>query len=97
MERAAAGQRAFSRLVPALRRPGVHLQRRRQLEKRKSRLAQLLLGLALPRYLGGAYADWLGLRTIVERSVKWRGFGEIYRPSEKFSARAAAGKGFYQG
>jgi 3-hydroxyacyl-CoA dehydrogenase / enoyl-CoA hydratase / 3-hydroxybutyryl-CoA epimerase / enoyl-CoA isomerase len=58
----------------------------------------LLLGLALPRYLGGAlkYADWLGLRTIVERSVKWRGLGEIYRPSEKFSARAAAGKGFYE-
>ncbi len=59
----------------------------------------LLLGLALPRYLGGAlkYADWLGLRTIVERSVKWRGLGEIYRPSEKFSATAAAGKGFYEG
>jgi 3-hydroxyacyl-CoA dehydrogenase / enoyl-CoA hydratase / 3-hydroxybutyryl-CoA epimerase / enoyl-CoA isomerase len=57
----------------------------------------LLLGLALPRYLGGAlkYADWLGLQTIVERSVKWRGLGEIYRPSEKFSARAAAGKDFY--
>jgi 3-hydroxyacyl-CoA dehydrogenase/enoyl-CoA hydratase/3-hydroxybutyryl-CoA epimerase/enoyl-CoA isomerase len=59
----------------------------------------LLLGLALPRYLGGAlkYADWLGLRTIVERSVKWRSLGEIYRPSEKLSARAAAGKGFYGG
>lgn len=59
----------------------------------------LLLGLGLPRYLGGAlkYADWLGLQNIVERSVKWRSFGEIYRPSEKFSARAAAGKGFYGG
>ncbi|VFU09035.1 fatty acid oxidation complex subunit alpha FadB [Methylocella tundrae] len=59
----------------------------------------LLLGLGLPRYLGGAlkYADYLGLQNIVERSVKWRSLGEIYRPSEKFSARAAAGKGFYEG
>ena len=59
----------------------------------------LLLGLGLPRYLGGAlkYADWLGLQTIVERARKWQSLGEIYRSSEKFSARAAAGKRFYEG
>ncbi len=58
----------------------------------------LLLGLGLPRYLGGAlkYADWLGLKDIVARAQKWESLGEIYKPSEKFSARAAAGKGFYE-
>ncbi|ACK50360.1 3-hydroxyacyl-CoA dehydrogenase NAD-binding [Methylocella silvestris BL2] len=57
----------------------------------------LILGLGLPRYLGGAlrYADWLGLKKIVETAGKWQSLGEIYRPSEKFSALAASGKGFY--
>ncbi len=57
----------------------------------------LILGLGLPRYLGGAlkYADYLGLRTVVERAAKWDGLGAIYRPSEAFLARAASGKGFY--
>jgi len=59
----------------------------------------LLLGLGLPRYLGGAlkYADYLGLRTVVERAKKWENLGAIYRPSEKFLERAASGKGFYTG
>ncbi len=57
----------------------------------------LILGLGLPRYLGGAlkYADYLGLRTVVERAAKRDGLGAIYRPSEAFLARAASGKGFY--
>jgi 3-hydroxyacyl-CoA dehydrogenase/enoyl-CoA hydratase/3-hydroxybutyryl-CoA epimerase/enoyl-CoA isomerase len=59
----------------------------------------LILGLGLPRYLGGAlkYADYLGLKTVVERAAKWESLGAIYRPSEAFLARAAAGKGFYSG
>ena len=57
----------------------------------------LVLGLGLPRYLGGAlkYADYLGLKTVVERAAKWESLGAIYRPSEAFFARAATGKGFY--
>ncbi len=57
----------------------------------------LLLGLGLPRYLGGAlkYADYLGLKTVVERAAKWESLGAIYKPSEKFLERAASGKGFY--
>jgi 3-hydroxyacyl-CoA dehydrogenase / enoyl-CoA hydratase / 3-hydroxybutyryl-CoA epimerase / enoyl-CoA isomerase len=57
----------------------------------------LILGLGLPRYLGGAlkYADYLGLKTVVERAAKWESLGAIYKPSEKFLALAASGKGFY--
>jgi 3-hydroxyacyl-CoA dehydrogenase/enoyl-CoA hydratase/3-hydroxybutyryl-CoA epimerase/enoyl-CoA isomerase len=57
----------------------------------------LILGLGLPRYLGGAlkYADWLGLATVVERAGKWASLGEIYSPSARFSAMAAAGEVFY--
>ena len=55
----------------------------------------LILGLGLPRYLGGAlkYADYLGLRTVVERAAKWESLGAIYEPSEKLLALAASGKG----
>ena len=57
----------------------------------------LLLGLGLPRYLGGAlkYADYLGLKTVVERAEIWVSLGPIYRPSERLQARAAAGDAFY--
>ena len=57
----------------------------------------LILGLGLPRYLGGAlkYADYLGLKTVVESADKWESLGPIYRPSERLRAMAAAGDAFY--
>jgi 3-hydroxyacyl-CoA dehydrogenase/enoyl-CoA hydratase/3-hydroxybutyryl-CoA epimerase/enoyl-CoA isomerase len=57
----------------------------------------LLLGLGLPRYLGGAlkYADYLGLKTVVDGAGKRESLGPIYRPSEHLRAMAAAGEVFY--
>jgi 3-hydroxyacyl-CoA dehydrogenase / enoyl-CoA hydratase / 3-hydroxybutyryl-CoA epimerase / enoyl-CoA isomerase len=57
----------------------------------------LILGLGLPRYLGGAlhYADYLGLGNVVESADKWESLGPIYRPSERLRAMAAAGDVFY--
>jgi 3-hydroxyacyl-CoA dehydrogenase / enoyl-CoA hydratase / 3-hydroxybutyryl-CoA epimerase / enoyl-CoA isomerase len=57
----------------------------------------LILGLGLPRYLGGAlkYADYLGLKNVVDRANNWAGLGPIYRPSEQLRAMAAAGEVFY--
>ncbi|MGH6847749.1 MAG: fatty acid oxidation complex subunit alpha FadB [Methylocella sp.] len=57
----------------------------------------LILGLGLPRYLGGAlkYADYLGLTNVVERADNWPGLSPIYRPSERLRARAAAGEVFF--
>ena len=57
----------------------------------------LILGLGLPRYLGGAlkYADYLGLKKIIESADKWESLGPIYRPSERLRAMAAAGEVFY--
>ena len=57
----------------------------------------LILGLGLPRYLGGAlkYADYLGLKNVVDRAGHWAGLSPIYRPSERLRAMAAAGEVFY--
>ncbi|MGH6812066.1 MAG: fatty acid oxidation complex subunit alpha FadB [Methylocella sp.] len=57
----------------------------------------LILGLGLPRYLGGAlkYADFLGLENVVDRAGNWAGLSPIYRPSERLRAMAAAGEVFY--
>ncbi|MGB6372220.1 MAG: 3-hydroxyacyl-CoA dehydrogenase family protein, partial [Methylocella sp.] len=57
----------------------------------------LILGLGLPRYLGGAlkYADYLGLKNVVDRADNWAGLGPIYRPSERLRAMAAGGEVFY--
>jgi 3-hydroxyacyl-CoA dehydrogenase / enoyl-CoA hydratase / 3-hydroxybutyryl-CoA epimerase / enoyl-CoA isomerase len=57
----------------------------------------LILGLGLPRYLGGAlkYADYLGLKNVVDRADNWAGLGPVYRPSERLRAMAAAGDVFY--
>jgi 3-hydroxyacyl-CoA dehydrogenase/enoyl-CoA hydratase/3-hydroxybutyryl-CoA epimerase/enoyl-CoA isomerase len=57
----------------------------------------LVLGLGLPRYLGGAlkYADHLGPTHVVERCGYWAMLGPIYRPSETLAAMAAEGRNFY--
>jgi 3-hydroxyacyl-CoA dehydrogenase / enoyl-CoA hydratase / 3-hydroxybutyryl-CoA epimerase / enoyl-CoA isomerase len=57
----------------------------------------LILGLGLPRYLGGAlkYADYLGLKNVADRASQWESISPIYRPSESLRAMAAAGQDFY--
>ncbi|MGH6795675.1 MAG: fatty acid oxidation complex subunit alpha FadB [Methylocella sp.] len=59
----------------------------------------LILGLGLPRYLGGAlkYADYLGLKNVVDRADSWAGLSPIYRSSERLRAMAGAGEMFYPG
>jgi 3-hydroxyacyl-CoA dehydrogenase/enoyl-CoA hydratase/3-hydroxybutyryl-CoA epimerase/enoyl-CoA isomerase len=57
----------------------------------------LILGLGLPRYLGGAlkYADYLGLKNVVDKADNLAGLSPIYRPSARLRAMAAAGEVFY--
>jgi 3-hydroxyacyl-CoA dehydrogenase/enoyl-CoA hydratase/3-hydroxybutyryl-CoA epimerase/enoyl-CoA isomerase len=57
----------------------------------------LILGLGMPRYLGGAlkYADYLGLKNAVDRAGRWEGISPVYRPGEHLRAMAAAGQAFY--
>ncbi|HXW71487.1 MAG TPA: fatty acid oxidation complex subunit alpha FadB [Methylocella sp.] len=57
----------------------------------------LILGLGLPRYLGGAltYADWLGLKPLITTAERFAHLGPLYQPSERLRAMAAAGENFY--
>jgi 3-hydroxyacyl-CoA dehydrogenase / enoyl-CoA hydratase / 3-hydroxybutyryl-CoA epimerase / enoyl-CoA isomerase len=57
----------------------------------------LILGLGFPRYLGGAlkYADYLGLKNVVDRADNWAGLSPIYRLGERLRAMAARGEVFY--
>lgn len=57
----------------------------------------LILGLGLPRYLGGAlkYADYLGLKNVVEQASQRESLAPIYHSSEHLRAMAAAGEVFY--
>ncbi|HEY0939643.1 MAG TPA: fatty acid oxidation complex subunit alpha FadB [Steroidobacter sp.] len=57
----------------------------------------LLLGLGLPRYLGGAlkYADWLGLQKVVELSDRYARLGGHYSVPESLRAKAAKGERYY--
>jgi 3-hydroxyacyl-CoA dehydrogenase / enoyl-CoA hydratase / 3-hydroxybutyryl-CoA epimerase / enoyl-CoA isomerase len=57
----------------------------------------LILGLGLPRYLGGAlkYADWLGLSNVISGADNFVPISPVYRPSERLRAMAAAGEAFY--
>jgi 3-hydroxyacyl-CoA dehydrogenase/enoyl-CoA hydratase/3-hydroxybutyryl-CoA epimerase/enoyl-CoA isomerase len=57
----------------------------------------LILGLGLPRYLGGAlkYADYLGLSNVVSKAERWAGMSPVYRPSKHLHAMAEAGEAFY--
>jgi 3-hydroxyacyl-CoA dehydrogenase/enoyl-CoA hydratase/3-hydroxybutyryl-CoA epimerase/enoyl-CoA isomerase len=57
----------------------------------------LLLGLGLPRYLGGAlkYADWLGLQKVVQLSDRYTSLGGHYSIPEGLRAKAAKGERYY--
>jgi 3-hydroxyacyl-CoA dehydrogenase/enoyl-CoA hydratase/3-hydroxybutyryl-CoA epimerase/enoyl-CoA isomerase len=53
----------------------------------------LVLGLGFPRYAGGPlkYADWLGLKRVIELADKYSGLGKQYEPSAKMREMAAQG------
>jgi 3-hydroxyacyl-CoA dehydrogenase/enoyl-CoA hydratase/3-hydroxybutyryl-CoA epimerase/enoyl-CoA isomerase len=57
----------------------------------------LLLGLGLPRYLGGIlkYADWLGLANVVAMSDRYAPLGAHYRVPQSLRDRAASGTNYY--
>ncbi|MDY6948020.1 MAG: fatty acid oxidation complex subunit alpha FadB [Pseudomonadota bacterium] len=57
----------------------------------------LLLGLGLPRYLGGAlkYADWLGLQNVVKLSDRYARLGGHYAIPEGLRAKAVNGERYY--
>lgn len=57
----------------------------------------LLLGLGLPRYLGGAlkYADWLGLQNVVQLSDRYARLGGHYSIPDGLRAKAAKGERYY--
>jgi 3-hydroxyacyl-CoA dehydrogenase/enoyl-CoA hydratase/3-hydroxybutyryl-CoA epimerase/enoyl-CoA isomerase len=58
----------------------------------------LLLGLGLPRYLGGAlkYADWLGLTKVVQLCDRYAGVWQHYRIPNELRAKAARGEGYFR-
>ncbi len=58
----------------------------------------LLLGIGLPRHLGGAckYADWLGLKRVVELCDAHAHLGKAYQATQGMRLMARAGKRYYQ-
>jgi len=57
----------------------------------------LVLGLGFPRYAGGPlkYADWLGLKRVVELARKYQALGKQYEPSAKMLEMAAQGRRYH--
>lgn len=57
----------------------------------------LILGLGLPRYLGGAlkYADYLGLENLIAQGRRFASLGPIYQPGEQLIGMARRGEVFY--
>ena len=57
----------------------------------------LVLGLGFPTFRGGAlrYIDSLGIAAFCEKADKYSELGEIYKPTEKMRAKAAAGETYY--
>ncbi|WP_075790822.1 fatty acid oxidation complex subunit alpha FadB [Massilia putida] len=57
----------------------------------------LILGLGFPRHIGGAlrYADFLGLRHVVERCDALGEADPLYRPTARMRAMAAAGQTYF--
>lgn len=58
----------------------------------------LLLGLGLPRYLGGAlkYADWLGLAKVVELCDRFTNLGKHYSIPNELRTKAARAERYYR-
>lgn len=57
----------------------------------------LVLGLGFPRYAGGPlkYADWLGLKRVVERCDAYASLGSLYVPTAHMRAMARTGKRYF--
>ena len=57
----------------------------------------LLMGLGLPKYLGGIlkYADWLGLANVVTMSDRYAHLGAHYRVPQSLRTRAASAQSYY--
>ena len=57
----------------------------------------LILGLGLPRHLGGAlqYADWLGMPEVLRQCSAYATLGGLYQPTTRMREMAAAGSGYY--
>ena len=57
----------------------------------------LVLGLGFPTFRGGAlrYIDTIGIAAFCEKADKYSELGDIYKPTEKMRAKAAAGETYY--
>ena len=57
----------------------------------------LVLGLGFPPFRGGAlrYIDSIGVAEFCAMTVKYAELGELYHPTEKMQAKAAAGETYY--
>ena len=57
----------------------------------------LILGLGFPRHVGGPlkYADWLGMKHVVERCDAYASLGPLYIPTDGMRAVAKSGGTFY--
>jgi 3-hydroxyacyl-CoA dehydrogenase/enoyl-CoA hydratase/3-hydroxybutyryl-CoA epimerase/enoyl-CoA isomerase len=57
----------------------------------------LVLGLGFPRYAGGPlkYADWLGLKRVLERCDAYASLGSLYAPTERMRSMARAGERYF--
>ncbi|MDF3842984.1 fatty acid oxidation complex subunit alpha FadB [Pseudomonas citronellolis] len=58
----------------------------------------LILGVGLPRHLGGAliYADWLGLPEVLSQCSRFAVLGGLYEPSPRMREMAAQGRRYYE-
>jgi len=57
----------------------------------------LILGLGFPAFRGGAlrYVDSLGVSNFCKIAEKYSSMGDLYTPTEKMNAKAAAGETYY--
>ena len=57
----------------------------------------LVLGLGFPRHVGGPlkYADWLGMKHVVERCDAYAELGPLYTPTDGMRAAAKSGGKFF--
>jgi 3-hydroxyacyl-CoA dehydrogenase/enoyl-CoA hydratase/3-hydroxybutyryl-CoA epimerase/enoyl-CoA isomerase len=57
----------------------------------------LVLGIGLPRHLGGAlnHADWLGMHEVLRQCSTYATLGGLYQPTARMREMAAEGTGYY--
>ncbi len=59
----------------------------------------LILGIGLPRHLGGAlaYADWLGMGEVLQQCSRYATLGGLYQPTLRMREMSVQGKTYYGG